>query len=300
MRDHTRAAVLAGLLVAGTAAAAYAQIAISANDAKVKLVNGKVEVAKSPPADTVTFIDLGPRRPRCWLRSISQTASSVRPRTSQFRRRRTSRSVASSMQIDPADPTKQIPDDRLTVIDLSPLKPGLVSRLRTAWVLLQGRRTGTQGPHHAASGQGRPGVSFNKAGTLALVANRAEGTVSVFTVSGTTVTPAGKVTVGKQKSRPEPRRIRARRQTRARHPRARQRVVVLSVDGNKVDVTKREIAAACVPMAIDVAAKGEVAVVANIGDYGQRRRQHHQHHRPQARAAARGQQLQRRRRRPRA
>src|SRR5438034_1382499 len=52
MRDHTGAAVLAVLLVAGTAMAAYAEIAVSANDAKVKLVNGKVEVQKSPPADT--------------------------------------------------------------------------------------------------------------------------------------------------------------------------------------------------------------------------------------------------------
>jgi hypothetical protein len=37
---------LAALLVAGTAAAAYAEIAVSANDAKVKLVNGKQEVQK--------------------------------------------------------------------------------------------------------------------------------------------------------------------------------------------------------------------------------------------------------------
>ncbi len=40
---------------------------------------------------------------------------------------------------------------------------------------------------------------------------------------------------------------------------------MLSIDGNKVEATKREIASGCVPTAIDIAAKGEVAVVANIG-----------------------------------
>ncbi len=58
MRGLTSAAVLAVVLAAGTTTAAYAQLAVSANDAKVKLVNGKVEVVKSPPPDTVSFIDL--------------------------------------------------------------------------------------------------------------------------------------------------------------------------------------------------------------------------------------------------
>src|SRR5882757_6385050 len=132
MRDRTGAAVLAALLVAGTAVAAYAEIAISANDAKVKLVNGKVEVQKSPPADTVTFIDLRASPPKV-LAEIEIPNSVVGPPTNvAISPKEDIALVASSMQIDPADPTKQIPDDRLTVIDLSPLKPGLVSRLRTA------------------------------------------------------------------------------------------------------------------------------------------------------------------------
>ena len=43
------------------------------------------------------------------------------------------------------------------------------------------------------------------------------------------------------------------------------RIVVLSVDGAKVEATKREIAAGLRPYQLDIAAKGEVAVVANIG-----------------------------------
>ena len=64
MRGLTSAAVLAVVLAAGTTTAAYAQLAVSANDAKVKLVNGKVEVVKSPPPDTVSFIDLRASPPK--------------------------------------------------------------------------------------------------------------------------------------------------------------------------------------------------------------------------------------------
>src|SRR5262245_17753488 len=53
-------AVLAGLVPA----VARAQIAVSANDNKVRLENGTVKVLPSPPADTVSIIDLKASPPR--------------------------------------------------------------------------------------------------------------------------------------------------------------------------------------------------------------------------------------------
>ena len=64
MRGHSAAAIIAALLLAGTAAAAYAQLAVSANDAKVKLVDGKAEVQKGGQADTVAIIDMRPSQPK--------------------------------------------------------------------------------------------------------------------------------------------------------------------------------------------------------------------------------------------
>lgn len=266
MRDRTGVAALAALLVVVAAAAAYADIAVSANDAKLKLINGKAEVQKSPPPDTVTFIDLRATPPKV-LAEIEVPNSVVGPPTNvAVSPKEDIALVASSMQIDPADPTKQIPDDRLTVIDLSPLKPSLVTRLRTAV------GAAPKGPSPVPkivatlqAGKGASGVSINKAGTLALVANHAEGTVSVFTISGTTVTPAGKVTVGKPDSGPRhvvfsPDGKRALVTRDGDH-----RIAVLSVDGSNVELTKREMASGLRPNAIDIAAKGEVAVVANIG-----------------------------------
>ena len=83
--------------------------------------------------------------------------------------------VTSSTKLDPADATKTAPDDKVTVIDLSASPPAVLTTLR--------------------AGNGASGVSINRAGTMALVANRFEGTVSVFTIAGKTVTAAGKVEV---------------------------------------------------------------------------------------------------------
>src|SRR5262245_15671420 len=264
MRDYTGAAVLAALLVAGTAVAAYAQMAISANDAKLKLVDGKAEVQKSPAPDTVTVIDLRANPPKV-LAEINVPNSVVGPPTNvAISPKEDIALVSSNMMIDPADATKQIPDDKVTVIDLSPLKPGLVGRLKTA--------VGVKGSPGAPSvlatlqaGKGPAGIAINKAGTLALVANRAEGTVSVFTIDGKTVAPAGKVTIGKADSGPSGVAFAPDGKTALVTRDGDNRIAVLSIDGNKVEATKREIAAGLRPYGIDIAAKGEVAVVANIG-----------------------------------
>jgi DNA-binding beta-propeller fold protein YncE len=155
------------------------------------------------------------------------------------------------------------------VIDLSPLKPGLIARLRN----VVGAAPKDQPPlpkivATLQAGMGASGISINKAGTLALVANHAEGTVSVFSINGATVTAAGKVSVGKVDSgpshvvfTPDGKRALVTRE-------ADNRIAVLAVDGSKVEPTSREIAAGLRPKAIDVASTGEVAVVANAGVAG--------------------------------
>ena len=65
------------------------------------------------------------------------------------------------------------PPDTLSVIDLKASPPKVSAQLQ--------------------AGKGAAGVSINRAGTLALVANRSEGTVSVFSIAGNTLTPVGKV-----------------------------------------------------------------------------------------------------------
>lgn len=258
---------LAALALAG-ASAASAQLAVSANDAKLKLVQGKIEVISTPPPDTVTFIDLRATPPKV-LAEIDVPNSVVGPPSNvAISPKEEIALVASAMQINPTDPSKQIPDDKVTVIDLAPLKPSLVARVKSAVGVGSREKPAPKVITILQAGKGASGIAFNKAGTLALVANRAEGTVSIFTVAGTVVTPAGKVTVGGEKSGPS---------AVAFTPDGKSALVtldgdsvikVLSVDGAKVEVSKREISAGLRPYGLDIAIKGEVAVVGNVGRGG--------------------------------
>ena len=172
--------------------------------------------------------------------------------------------VASSMKIDPDDASKQMPDDRVTVIDISELKPTLVGRIKS----VVGVKSAPAVPKILATltaGKGAAGVAINKAGTLALVANREEGTVSVFSIAGRNVTAAGKVTVGGEKSGPSAIAIAPDDKTALVTRDADNRISVLAIDGSTVSLTPREIAAGLRPYGIDISPKGDVAVVANIG-----------------------------------
>ncbi len=265
MRDGLLAVVVAALVGLAWAVPGEAEIAISANDSKLKLVNGKTEVQKGG-ADTVTFIDLRASPPRVLAEIEAPTSVVGPPMSVAISPKEDIALVTGAMQIDPGDPTKQVPDDKLTVIDLSPLKPSLVARLRSA--VGAGPKGAPTVPKVLATlqaGKGAAGVSINKAGTLALVANRSEGTVSVFTISGTTVTPAGTVMIGAPASGPCHVVFTPDGKSALVTRDGDNLISVLSIDGSKVEVTKREIAAGLRPYGIDISPKGEVAVVANVG-----------------------------------
>jgi len=235
----------AALVVAG---AAEAQIAISANDNKVVLVNGVVQVVKSPPADTVTTLNLKTSPPKV-IAELEVPVSVVGPPLSvAITPDEGLALVTANQKIDPADPTKQMPDTRMSVIDLKTIPPKVIATVET--------------------GKGPAGVSINRQGTLALVANRAEGTVSVYTIQGKMVTPAGKVTVGDEKSGPSHAAITPDGKMALVTRDGDDRIAVLSIDGAKVEYTKRDLSAGLRPYGIDVAGTGTHAVVANIGRGG--------------------------------
>src|SRR5215207_10135962 len=144
---------LAMALAAGIALAplaAQAQIAVSANDNKAYLDNGvaKTGVAKtvpSAPPDTVAIIDLS-ANPAKRLAEIQAPASVAGPPGSvAVAADKSFALVTSAMKVDPADPTKQVPDDRLSVIDLKSSPPKVTQTVTV--------------------GKGAAGVSINKAGT---------------------------------------------------------------------------------------------------------------------------------------
>jgi hypothetical protein len=86
--------------------------------------------------------------------------------------------VTCASKLDPADAKKVVPDDTLTVIDPKASPRIVIATLK--------------------AGLSASGGSFNKQRTVALAANRNEGTVSVFTVSDRVLTCLSKSSPGLQ------------------------------------------------------------------------------------------------------
>jgi DNA-binding beta-propeller fold protein YncE len=243
LRLNALALALAAWPLASIAAAA--QLAISANDNKVVNSEGRTVVVENAPPDTVTIVNLGISPPKV-ISELKVPASVVGPPGSVAVAPDESYAlVVAAFKIDPADPKKLVPDDTVTVIDLKSSPPAVLATV------------------HA--GMGASGVSINRAGTLAMVANRAEGTVSVFTISRRTLTPAGKIQLGDAKSGPSHVVFTPDGRTALVTRDGDHRISVLTVDGAKVEDTKRYLVAGIRPHSIAVSPKGTVAVLTNQG-----------------------------------
>jgi hypothetical protein len=237
------ATALAALISASSGA--VAELVLSANDGKAVLVDGVNTVPANPAPDSVTVIDLAATPPKV-VAEIPVPASVVGPPSSVAIARDESYAlVTAATKVDPADPKKTVPDNKLTVIDLKASPPKVLATLQ--------------------AGSGAAGVSINRAGTLALVANRSEGTVSVFSIAGNTLTSAGKVDLGNDKSGPSHVAFAPDGKTALVSRDGDNKISLLSVDGDKVAYTKRDMSAGMRPYGLDIHPNGKVAVVANIG-----------------------------------
>ena len=248
MNPPRLATVVVLLAVLVLVPAAHGQLLLSTNDNKVTLVNGVATVVKSPPPDTLTVIDIKSWPPKV-MAEVDVPGSVVGPPFSVAVTPDESLAlVTANEKLDPSDPTKRIPNNTMSVVDLTSTPPKVIATLET--------------------GKNPAGVSITRQGTLALVANRGEGTVSVYTVQGKTVTPTGKVTVADDKSGTSHATISPDGKLALVSRDGDDRISVLSIDGTKVDYTKRDISAGLRPYGIDIASSGAFAAVANIGRGG--------------------------------
>ena len=241
-----KAVVLAGVAVALTLAGpATAEIAVSGNDGKRTLAGGVNTVVKDPKPDTLSVLDLSDGRPRL-LAEIEVPHSVVGPPNSVAVSADERLALATSAEkLDLADATKTIPDNRLSVIDLSANPPKLTQTLEV--------------------GMGPSGVSINRAGTLALVANRMAGTVSVLTIKGGQVSVASTISIGPAATgvshaqfTPDGRHALVTRDNDSI-------VSVLSIEGETVTKLDRDMTAGMRPYSLSIAPDGRWAIVGNAG-----------------------------------
>lgn len=227
------------------AVAARAELALSVNDNKVALMNGVVTPVRDAAPDTLSVIDLAANPPA--LRAeIPVPSSVVGPPTSVAISPDERLALATAnRRPDPADAAKVVPGNTMAVIDLTANPPRVTATLPT--------------------GTGPAGLSINRAGTLALVANRDEGSVSIYRIAGGQVTPAGKVEVGNAASQvshvaftPDGRHALVTRY-------GDHMVNVLRIEGDQVTRLNRDITTGVQPYGLAITPDGRHAVVANIG-----------------------------------
>jgi len=251
-RLYARPALAAALIAAGLTAVltprAHAELALSANDGKVRLDNG---VVKTIPAgqDSLTVIDLAPARsgkaPKV-LAEIALPASIVGPPQSvAIAPDESFALVTANMKLDSADLSRQVPDNRMSVVDLQSSPPRVIATVET--------------------GLGPAGVSISGKGNLALVANREEGTVSVYAIENKTLTPLGKIDLGNPKSGPSGVAISPDGKMALVTRDGDNRIAVLAIEQSRVEYLKRDLYPGQRPYGIHFASTGDFAVVANIG-----------------------------------
>jgi DNA-binding beta-propeller fold protein YncE len=154
--------------------------------------------------------------------------------------------VADSMTvIEDAGARKLIPTDKLFVIDLKTTPPRLVETVTV--------------------GRQPSGLSFSPKGDMALVCNRADGTVSIVRISGTSVTPTGTVQVGPGVAHvaftPDGKRALALKSPD-------NKVALLDVEGETVTYNKVDIPTYPFPYNVVVTPDAKLAITADNGNAG--------------------------------
>ena len=218
---------------------------LSVQDGRAGLIDGKPLVRDAP--DSLAVIELAAGR----LRTVQQIAlptSLVGPPSSIALAPGGGLAlVSAATRRDPADPTKVAAFDLVSVVALDPsgnAAPRVVGSLHT--------------------GAGASGVSINRAGTLALVANRVEGSVSMLAIQGEQVHVVGKLMLADKSGpahvafTPDGRRALVTRD-------GDNRISLLTIDNRAVALEPRELYAGLRPYGLDVSSDGAWAAVTNLG-----------------------------------
>jgi DNA-binding beta-propeller fold protein YncE len=246
------ATLLAIATLAGCAAPPVAPgkraLMIVGNDEKQSWNDAGAGVFAAPGRDTVSVIDIGtdPLTPRTIV-SLPLTNTIVGPPTNlAITPDEGLALVANSINVvDEGGTLKQVPDTRLWVIDLAANPPKLIDTLNI--------------------GKQPSGLSINRAGTMALVANRADGSINVLRITGKKVELIDTVVIGEQVSHvvftPDGKRALA-----TKFP--GHKVAVLDVNGEKVTYGKYDMAVGLWPYNVDVTPDGKIALTADNGNSG--------------------------------
>ncbi len=246
MLKHAVAASLA-LLVTTAIPARAAPFMIVGNDEKPDTDAQGKPIVNPTGKDTILIVDVAkPEDPKI-VATLPLENSIVGPPTNLAISPNGSLAlVADSMTVAEENGTrKMVPTDKLFVIDLKANPPKLVQTLNL--------------------GKQPSGLSFSPKGDMALVANRADGTISVLKIDGTQVTQTGTIPISPGVAHVE-------FTPDGKHALAVKspdnKLAVLDVDGDKVTYNKLDLPTYAFPYNVVVSPDSKLAITADNGNGG--------------------------------
>lgn len=222
-----------------------ADLVVTANDAHSENIAGVVGPAENPPSDSVSVIDVGQYPPKVTATIAAPTSVVGAPTSIWIAPDESYVIVTAATKIEPQDPDRIVTDDRVSVIDLQTSPPKVVQQI--------------------TAGEGADEISVSPDGTLALVANRNEGTLSVFAVKNKGLEPAGKIDLGSPKGMPSSVAFLPDGKTALLTRYGDNLTNVLRIDGTNVTLEERPLTTGVSPYTLDINRDGTLAAVSNMG-----------------------------------
>ena len=250
LRRFCRGTATVVVVLALASSMARAQLMIVGNDEKITVGEDGKTVIQAPGHDTLSILDMSKPATLRIVATIPLDNSIVGPPTNlAITPNRELALVANSVNSAEKDGKFAfVSDDRMFVVDLKASPPKVIATLTL--------------------GKRPSGMAINSAGTLALVTNRDDGTISVLSIAGKEVKVTDTVSVGAGPDQvsavtitPDGKRALAAKS-------AANKIALLSIDGGKVTYDKRDLPTGIFPYNVLVTPNGKLALTADNGNGG--------------------------------
>jgi len=233
-----------------SAGAARAQMLISGNDEKVWFDETGKTVNQPPGKDTVSIIDIhDPTKPRILANLPLMNTIIGPPVNLAITPDQHLALVANSLDwVKDGEGWKGVPDNKIYVIDLTTSPPARIATVE--------------------AGKQPSGMAISPKGDLALVANRADGTISVLSIRGKDVLALDTVPVGAATDSVSAVAITPDGKHALSAKAAANKVALLTIDGQKVSYDKRDLPTGVFPYNVAVTPDGKIALTVDNGAGG--------------------------------
>ena len=238
------------IVIGEVSSGASGQTLIVGNDEKQGWDENGKPILREPGHDTLSIIDISkPELPRI-VATIPLINSIVGPPTNlAITPAGDMALVANSMEpVVQGWGHRLEPDTKVFLIDLKTNPPGVIGTITV--------------------GKQPSGMAISPKGDLALVANRADGTISVLSIKGKDVLVIDTVTVGAGPDQVSAVAIAPDGKHALAVKANANKVALLAIDGQKVTYDKRDLPAGIFPYNIAVSPDGKLALTADTGNGG--------------------------------